>query len=180
MGTGSNEDDACWPLSPEVSPASLPEQAAEYKLRVRGYSLVAVIFLNQKLERLNGQEDRSTSRKQVLPGKVTKKQNLSRQLPSLLVSELGCRQLGDLKNCHYISNRQFGEHIRCGTFPSRMMLGVLLHLPCGQGSCFLSLVEVYLSTWQTWAPFPSLVCPLTLTPLSSLLCVWLTPTLTEV
>lgn len=55
---------------------------------------MAVIFLNQKLERLNGQEDRSTSRKQVLPGKVTKKQDLPCQLPSLLISELGCRQLG--------------------------------------------------------------------------------------
>lgn len=86
----------------EVSPASVPGQAAEYELRSRGYSLVAVIFLNRKLERLNGQEDRSTSRRQVLPGEVKKKQTLLCQLLSLLVSELGCWQLEDLNSCHYV------------------------------------------------------------------------------
>lgn len=79
-----------------VSSASVPGQVAECKLRFRGYSPVAALFLNQKSERLNGQEDRSTSRKQVLPGKVTKKQNLC-QLQSSLISEPGGRQLGDLK-----------------------------------------------------------------------------------
>lgn len=81
-----------------VSSASVPGQVAECKLRFRGYSPVAALFLNQKSERLNGQEDRSTSRKQVLPGKVTKKQNLLCQLQSSLISEPGGRQLGDLKN----------------------------------------------------------------------------------
>ena len=91
----------------EVSPASVPGQAAEYKPRSIGYSLVPVIFLKRKLERPNGQEDRSISRKQVLPGKVTKKQTLPCQLLSSLVSELGCWQLGDLNICHYVPSRQF-------------------------------------------------------------------------
>lgn len=75
-----------------VSSASVPGQVAECKLRFRGYSSVAALFLNQKSERLNGQEDRSTSRKQVLPGKVTKKQNLLRQLGDLKKTSLHIQQ----------------------------------------------------------------------------------------
>lgn len=93
---------------------------------------MAVIFLNQTLERLNGQEGRSRSRKQVfqfLPGKVTEKQNLPCQPPSSLTSELGCRQLRRITNTAttYLTGSS-GEHIRYVTNPSWMMFGVSLPL----------------------------------------------------
>lgn len=110
---------------------SVPGQVTEYKLRFRGYSLMAVIFLNQTLERLNGQEGRSRSRKQVfqfLLGKVTRKQTLPCQPQSSLTSEPGGRQLRRMSNIAttYLTGSS-GEHIRCGANPSWMMLGVSLH-----------------------------------------------------
>lgn len=51
---------------------------AEYKLKLRGYSPVAVIILHQELGSLSGQVDRGTQKTnlQFLPGKVAEKQNL--------------------------------------------------------------------------------------------------------
>lgn len=50
------------PRSPQVSLAFVPEQVAEYRLKLRDYSPVAVIILHQELGSLNGQVDRGTQK----------------------------------------------------------------------------------------------------------------------